>query len=169
MCNVKTNLLPPENPSSRITLPLLAALHTRAGASPNGATMRKFKSKILTTSTCNFCGVVFTVEAYRIGRVKFCGLTCKQKHSGKIAGQRNIERLRGTGSKTYVKFYGRHQHRVVAEQMIGRALLPGEIVHHKDGNKKNNHPSNLQVMTASEHAKHHFPEMMAARKIKAGY
>ena len=29
------------------------------------------------------------------------------------------------------------------------------IVHHKDGNKRNNDPANLEVMTRSEHAKHH--------------
>ena len=39
-------------------------------------------------------------------------------------------------TKSYVKFYGRHQHRVEAEKMLGCALLPGEIVHHKDGNKR---------------------------------
>jgi hypothetical protein len=42
-------------------------------------------------------------------------------------------------------------------------------VHHIDGNKKNNALSNLQVLTQSEHVRLHWPEMMAARKRKAGY
>ena len=37
--------------------------------------------------------------------------------------------------KTYSKYYGRHTHRVVAEQMLGRKLKPGEVVHHIDHNK----------------------------------
>lgn len=61
----------------------------------------------------------------------------------------------GTG-KTYTKTYGRHTHRVVAEQMLGRPLRPGEIVHHVDGDKRNNDPSNLMVFASqAEHARYH--------------
>jgi hypothetical protein len=35
---------------------------------------------------------------------------------------------------------------------MGRPLLSEEEVHHKDYNKQNNDPSNLQVLTAGEHA-----------------
>lgn len=46
-------------------------------------------------------------------------------------------------------------HRVLAENKIGRLLKAGEHVHHIDEDKSNNDPSNLEVMTISEHAKHH--------------
>ncbi len=46
-------------------------------------------------------------------------------------------------------------HRLVAEKMLGRKLEYDEVVHHKDGDKTNNHPSNLEVMTRGEHTKHH--------------
>ena len=57
---------------------------------------------------------------------------------------------------SYTKTYGRHTHRVVAEQILGRPLLKGEVVHHIDGNKRNNHPDNLMVFPSqAEHARWH--------------
>ena len=57
---------------------------------------------------------------------------------------------------TYKKFNNRLEHRVVAEQMLGRKLRPGEVVHHIDGNRQNNTPSNLMVFkNSSEHLKYH--------------
>jgi hypothetical protein len=75
------------------------------------------------------------------------------------ASFRDKDSLRYTGQRNnYVKLGGRHMHRVVAEQKLGRPLLPGEIVHHKDGDKWNNDPSNLEVMTQAEHARIHCME-----------
>lgn len=64
---------------------------------------------------------------------------------------------RGSGSgKSYAKSFGRHTHRMVAERMLGRKLKPGEVVHHIDGNKRNNAPENLIVFSSqSERAKWH--------------
>ena len=57
---------------------------------------------------------------------------------------------------SYRKNYGRHEHRTVAEDMLGRALRPGEVVHHLDGDKRNNAPENLLVFQSQkEHARFH--------------
>jgi hypothetical protein len=46
------------------------------------------------------------------------------------------------------------EHRWVMEQQLGRQLTKGEVVHHRDGNKANNAPENLQVMLKSQHDSH---------------
>ena len=81
-------------------------------------------------------------------------------HNAKVArstAKARGDKLRGRGAgKSYPKLNGRHAHRVVAEQKIGRKLEPGEIVHHKDENKLNYSARNLKVLPSqSVHAKLH--------------
>lgn len=47
------------------------------------------------------------------------------------------------------------EHRLVAEEKIGRFLKNNEVVHHINEKKHDNSPDNLQVITASEHNKLH--------------
>ena len=48
------------------------------------------------------------------------------------------------------------EHIVVAEQMLGRPLAKGEVVHHKDKNRANNLQENLQVFPSrAEHTLMH--------------
>ncbi len=44
------------------------------------------------------------------------------------------------------------EHRWLVEQQLGRLLDESEHVHHIDGDRKNNDPSNLQVMSKWDHA-----------------
>jgi hypothetical protein len=48
------------------------------------------------------------------------------------------------------------EHRLVMEQAVGRYLTKNEVVHHIDENTLNNKVENLQIMTPSEHGKHHY-------------
>jgi len=58
--------------------------------------------------------------------------------------------------KSYEKTYGRHTHRIVAEEILGRPLKKGEVVHHIDRDKRNNDPSNLMIFSSqAEHAAWH--------------
>lgn len=50
------------------------------------------------------------------------------------------------------------EHRYVMEQKLGRKLTSEDIVHHIDGNKQNNDPSNLFLTNRSEHAAIHARE-----------
>ena len=47
-------------------------------------------------------------------------------------------------------------HRVVAENILGRRLNADEVVHHVDGNPRNNDPDNIRVFPSQkEHAEFH--------------
>lgn len=47
------------------------------------------------------------------------------------------------------------EHRLVMEEKLGRILDRKEVVHHKDRNKKNNHPDNLELFeNNTKHLKH---------------
>ena len=118
---------------------------------------------------CAICGKDYEVEPYRRPKSKTCSYQCAQQYAAKHAAKVQIAK-RGTGKKhRYVKELGRHQHRVVAEEVLGRPLKTGEIVHHKDNDGHNNNPDNLQITTQSEHIKIHRPYMMRRRKEVAGY
>lgn len=62
------------------------------------------------------------------------------------------------------------EHRTVAEQKIGRSLTKNDIVHHLDGDKENNNPDNLVVITRAEHSKIHHPrtKLVAKRCLECG-
>lgn len=48
-----------------------------------------------------------------------------------------------------------YEHIVVAEDIIGRPLNNGDVVHHLDLNRSNNSPDNLLVLSGPMHAKLH--------------
>ena len=51
-----------------------------------------------------------------------------------------------------------YEHRIVIENNINRILNDNEIVHHKNGNKKDNDINNLELLNNVEHICHHNDE-----------
>lgn len=49
----------------------------------------------------------------------------------------------------------RDEHRALMEQHLGRKLNRDEVVHHINGNKRDNSIENLQVMPLSDHSRMH--------------
>ena len=122
---------------------------------------------------CDWCGKQFKKQSWEVHEHNFCCLEHFRVFASARMTQMNAdmnptrmtpetrEKLRkahlDTGEgRTYAKEYSRHAHRVAMERKLGRKLKPGEIVHHIDGDKRNNDPDNLMLFPSqAEHARYH--------------
>ncbi len=78
------------------------------------------------------------------------GPTHHRWRNGRYVDERGYVRLHVPGGG-YVR-----EHRLVMSQVLGRPLLPHEVVHHIDGNKQNNSPENLELCgSQAEHLEQH--------------
>lgn len=122
------------------------------------------------------CGEPVTRESWQMPGNACCNTACAMKYNSiklsKLNRKLNPGRMipetkkklreahlgKGEG-KSYEKTYSRHTHRIVAEEMLGRPLKKGEVVHHKNHNKRDNRPENLQIFSSqAEHFKWHLNE-----------
>jgi len=116
------------------------------------------RNKKYSTKQCAECGKVFMP---RRESSAYCSVPCARKKNGghnkkaeswwkNSKGYIEGKVWLPDGSQIWVK-----KHRFVVEGILGRPLKPTEDVHHKDGDKTNNDPSNLEVISHGEHTKLH--------------
>lgn len=133
---------------------------------------------------CEWCKQTFlydkrTVHSERAKLRRFCSHECKLLHwraYGKMQPSASGRRVTSAGyvdvhcpehpsvqGKPYKRIY---EHRLVMEKILGRLLAPGENVHHKDTNRSNNDPSNLELWIKPQptgHSPDYANELVQAR------
>ena len=116
---------------------------------------------------CANCGTVVARSASKTHGKSFCSANCQQtftrgtnhplwKDGRTIAHGYVFIR---TPDRGYVQ-----EHRLVMEEVLGRRLSSTEVVHHRNRNRMDNRPENLEVLSASEHARLHFSVAGWSRK-----
>lgn len=122
-----------------------------------------------TPRVCQYCGCDFMAFAYAVrkGYGLFCSRSCSRKDK---TGEKSSRYRTGVYLATNGYYYysaGPHKdrqvHRVMMEQHLGSALGRHEIVHHKNEVKTDNRIDNFEVMSQSEHMKHHNAEWRQRR------
>ena len=105
----------------------------------------EFKTKKVEVP-CDLCGKTFLKKRSDIWRSKnnFC---CEECYRDYMSLTRQ--------SKDGLKYDGKPVYRLMIGLEQGRELTSDELVHHIDGNHKNNAMSNLVVVTRSEHHRIH--------------
>lgn len=173
LCSVQcASWLPrPRKPTEGIVLDLTQAIakkrsdSTRFAPDQHGVVWEVRQDRPFTRATmvqCAMCGKTFPRR--KSARHRFCSYSCSRKSQPTIValpGVLSIDRegyvwvTTEEGASGAVKRshgWAIKEHRKVMADMLGRPLLRNENVHHKDGDRANNDPSNLELWVKTQPA-----------------
>lgn len=100
---------------------------------------------------CSHCGKTLTkYKSQTCRKNNFCSKECRKEY---------IRKQKRLNTHGYVLIYVNDisvlEHRYIMEVFLGRPLTEDEVVHHINGNTKDNRIENLQVMSYGDHARLH--------------
>lgn len=104
------------------------------------------------------------------GWARFCSVSCKalvynqrERHPNWRGGKRVTDHgyvmVRSAEHPHAINGYV-YEHRLVMESVLGRMLESDEEVHHVNGNKADNRPDNLQLLTKADHSLLHMNQRL---------
>ena len=101
---------------------------------------------------CNNCGEELLKRPQewpaRFAAREFCNRSCATRARGVNPVTTRYRHIK-VGGRAY------QEHRWVMQNAIGRPLRSDEFVHHKNGNKLDNRPENLEVLDPVTHGREH--------------
>lgn len=136
----------------------------RKGKFCNLKCYRSYIASTIGIFECFYCKKQLRLPMWLIKCRKFCSSKCRHKYysgpkhprwkGGKTRDRDGYEIRNLNINKGGKPFFVR-THRWIMEKYLGRPLLKTDIVHHINGNPKDNRISNLMVVTREEHNEIH--------------
>ena len=106
---------------------------------------------------CQWCGADCikrkTEAAWQYAERKFCSRSCADKGRARTT----VPNDQFKAPYRQIKINGKRylEHRYVMERVLGRPLRGDEQVHHKNHDRLDNRPENLEVVSTAEHGLRH--------------